>query len=478
MLVSFLVQHIFGTYLAKISAETPRMGINTKRDIQPNHIRLMKHILLFMAALVVTSAATAQALQPKEEYSPTIYLIGVEESVAVDDACDKLSLMSDATQDYLETHRHGAQQTERPMFIFATRDNRFSLALGGFIALRASYDFDGISDNLDFIPYDISLTANYNNRQQLLMDASTSRLYFKGIANSNTLGRVVIYVDADFRGGAEKSYTPRVRSAYVSMLGFTLGRDVTTFCDLQAAPLTIDFQGPNAYNFNFATMIRYEYCFADKHFTLGAAAEMPSVSATYNQKFLEMRQRIPDFPVYFQYAWDAERSSHLRASAVFRNMYVRNAVVDENKSLFGWGVQLSGTIKAWEWLRFYMNGVYGKGITPYIQDLTGSGLDLVPDSSGETISALKMWGWQAAARINLSPRCWLSGGYSMVQVDHDDSFTTGDMYHQGRYIFGNVFYALTPRCSIGAEYLYGSRKNMDSLKGHANRINLQVCYHF
>lgn len=159
-------------------------------------------------------------------------------------------------------------------------------------------------------------------------------------------------------------------------------------------------------------------------------------------------------------------------------MYVRNAVVDENKSLFGWGVQLSGTIKAWEWLRFYMNGVYGKGITPYIQDLTGSGLDLVPDSSGEAISALKMWGWQAAARINLSPRCWLSGGYSMVQVDHDDSFTTGDMYHQGRYIFGNVFYALTPRCSIGAEYLYGSRKNMDSLKGHANRINLQVCYHF
>ena len=225
----------------------------------------MKHIRLFLAALLLSSAATAQTLQPNEEYSPTVYLIGVEESVAVDDACDKLSLMSDATQDYLDTHRHGFQQTERPMFVFATRDNRFSLALGGFIALRASYDFDGISDNLDFIPYDIPLTANYNNRQQLLMDASTSRLYFKGVANSNMLGRVVIYVDADFRGGSAGSYTPRIRSAYVSMLGFTLGRDVSTFCDLQAAPTTIDFQGPNAYNFNFATMIRYEYCFADHH---------------------------------------------------------------------------------------------------------------------------------------------------------------------------------------------------------------------
>lgn len=438
----------------------------------------MKHFRLVLAALIATSAATAQTMQPAEEYAPTVYLIGVEESITVDDACDKLELMSDATQDYLETHRHGFQQTAHPMFIFATRDNRFSLALGGFIALRAAYDFDGISDNLDFIPYDIPLTANYNNRQQLLMDASTSRLYFKGIANSNTLGRVVIYVDADFRGGSENSYTPRVRSAYVSMLGFTLGRDVTTFCDLGAAPMTIDFQGPNAYNFNFATMIRYECTFGDDHFTLGAAAEMPSVSATYNQKFLKMRQRIPDFPVYFQYAWDAERSSHLRASAVFRNMYVRNAVVEDNKSLFGWGVQLSGTIKLFEALRLYMNGVYGKGITPYIQDLTGSGLDLVPDSTGEEISALTMWGWQAAARLNLSPRMWLSGGYSMVQVDHDGTFTMNDMYHQGRYIFGNIFYAITPRCTIGAEYLYGSRKNMDSVKGHANRINLQVCYHF
>ena len=431
-----------------------------------------------MAALLVASAATAQTIQPAEEYAPTIYLIGMEECVAVDDACDKLELMSDATQDYLDTHRQGFQQTERPMFVFATRNNRFSLALGGFIALRASYDFDGISDNLDFIPYNLPLTANYNNRQQLLMDASTSRLYFKGIANTNTLGRVVIYIDADCRGGAPKSYTPRIRSAYVSMLGFTLGRDVSTFCDLDAAPQTIDFQGPNAYNFNFATQIRYEYSFLDNHLMVGAAAEMPNVSATYNAKFLEMRQRIPDFPIYFQYAWDENRSSHLRASAVFRNMYVRNAVADNNKSLFGWGVQFSGTIKAVDWLRFYMNGVYGKGITPYIQDLTGSGLDLIPDVTGEEITAPTMWGWQAAARFSIMPRMWLSGGFSMVQVDHKDGFNYDTMYNQGRYIFGNIFYALTPRCSVGAEYLYGSRKNMDDQKGHANRLNLQLTYHF
>lgn len=435
-----------------------------------------------MAALLLAATATAQTPQQGEAYSPTVYLIAVEEVDTVynygENCCERLQLMGAATQDYYETHRHGAQQTQRPMFIFATRNNRYSLALGGYIALRASYDMDGISDNLDFIPYDIPLTADYNNRQQLLMDASTSRLYLKAIANTNALGRVILYVDGDFRGGASGSYTPRLRSAYLSFMGFTFGRDVTTFCDLTAAPNTIDFQGPNAYNFNFATMIRYECSMLDDHLSMGVAVEMPNVSGTYSADYLEMRQRIPDIPIYLQYAWGTQRDSHIRASGVFRNMYLRNAVDDDNVRLFGWGVQASGTIKLFPWIRLFMNGVYGEGITPYIQDLTGSGLDFLPTANGDRVKVMPMWGWQAAAQFNLSRRLAISGGYSMVNVDREDGFSFDNEYKQGRYIFGNVFYHLTPRCSIGAEYLYGARKNMSGEKAHANRINLEIKYHF
>ena len=441
----------------------------------------MKTFRLLMAAILFATTASAQRYvdSVQGEYDPTIYLISVQESGYPNDCCDKLQTMSQATQDYYDTHRPGFQQVDRPQFVFATKNNRFSLALGGSIVMRTSYDFDGISDSRDFIPYDIPLTETYNNRQQLLMDASTSRLFLKSIANTRTLGRVVIFADADFRGGSGRSYTPRLRSAYVSFLGFTLGRDVTTFCDLKAAPNTVDFRGPNAYNFNFATMIRYEFSFANDVLSAGVAAEMPHVSATYNYKFLEMRQRVPDIPVYLQVAWGPERRSHLRASAVFRNMYVRNDVVKENKSLFGWGTQLSGTVGVGPWFRIFMNGIYGQGITPYIQDLTGSGLDMLPDNgTGEEIKVQKMWGWQAAGQIGLSTRLFLSGGYSMVQVEREDDFSFANEYHQGQYIFGNIFYSLTPRCRIGAEYLYGSRKNMDSVKNHANRVSLQLQYNF
>lgn len=440
----------------------------------------MKRFRLIMVCLLAAASVSAQSFtqQQGEPYSPTVYLIAVEEQID-NSCCDQLQTMAMTTDAYHATHRYGFQQPQKPQFIFSTPNHKYSLALGGFVALRASYDFDGISDNRDFIPYDIPLTADYNNRQQLMMDASTSRLYLKAMAHTETLGPVIVYIDGDFRGGSgENSYTPRLRSAYIAFCGFTLGRDVTTFCDLTAAPTTIDFQGPNAYNFNFATLIRYEYAFADDHLMMGVAAEMPSVSGSYNNNYLQMRQRIPDIPIYLQYAWGADRDSHIRASGVLRNMYVRNVADARNKRLFGWGVQASGTIKLFPTLRLFMNGVYGKGITPYIQDLTGSGLDFLPSTSGDEIKVMPMWGWQAAAQLNLSKRLFVSGGFSMVNVDKKDDFSFANEYKQGRYVFGNVFYSLTPRCTIAAEYLYGSRKNMDYNKNHANRVSLQLQYHF
>ncbi|MEG2612219.1 MAG: porin, partial [Alistipes sp.] len=60
-------------------------------------------------------------------------------------------------------------------------------------------------------------------------------------------------------------------------------------------------------------MIRYEVAFANKHMKFGVAAEMPSVSGTYGDAMAAIPQRMPDFPIYLQVAWGANRTSHLRA---------------------------------------------------------------------------------------------------------------------------------------------------------------------
>ena len=442
--------------------------------------------------MALTLTATAQHRRFERfnhgNTEPTVYIISVSETDTLScppQACNQQDLLAknvavkSAIEDHKNATRDGFQQSSTPSAIFADKRNTVSFAIGGDVALRAAYSFDRTVGNIDMVPYDVPMTRTPADEQEMRLDASTSRLFIRGIANTKKLGQVHIYMDFDFRGGLVGSYTPRIRSGYVSMLGLTIGRDVSTFCDLTAAPTTIDFQGPNAYNFRFATMLRYEYAFLDNHLKVGAAAEMPSVSGTYGETLMAIPQRVPDFPVYFQYSWGKNRESHIRASAVFRDMYLYNKARSTEDDLFGWGVQFSGNIHITKYLELFMNGIYGEGITRYINDLMGSGLDFTPDPDDPTrVQTTPMFGWQAAAQINLLPNLFISGGYSAVTISKKNGIYSNDMYKQGEYAFGNVFWNLTPRFSLAAEYLYASRKNMDGAKAHSNRINLLAKYSF
>ncbi len=380
------------------------------------------------------------------------------------------------------------QAAQPPMLVFAQKDNKFSFGIGGYINLRTSYDFNGIVENIDFVPADIPVTGSYDTRQQIMMDASTSRLYFTGIANTRTVGPIKMFVDMDFRGntgwndeGITNTYQPRLRTAYVSFLGITAGRDITTFCDLASAPLTIDFQGPDAYTFNYATLLRYTYTCCNDRLEAAIALEMPNLSATYGDagNFEAIPQRVPDVPMYIQYRLGKKMEHHIRVSAVLRDMYAYNVTSAKNTSLLGWGVQLSGNLQPLKWMGICFNGTYGKGITPYIQDLIGSGLDFTPNPSNATsIEATEMYAWQAALKFKITDRLSANGGYSTVRVRKDQGYYADDEYRIGQYAFGNIFYSITPRLRVAAEYIYGSRKNMDCLSNSANRASAMVQYNF
>ena len=440
----------------------------------------MRAIKLSLISMLFVLGATAQEqyqydLSNEKAYTPTVY--ANSDTTCCTNKADNVKAM--ATADYHNTHRYGYDQVEKPQFIFAEKENRFSFAVGGLIKLISSYDFGGISNAADFVPSSISVPRSYDARQQIAMDASTSTLYLKAIANTKALGRVIIYIDTDFRGGAANEYKPRLKYAYISFLGLTLGRDVTTFSDLSAAPATVDFAGPNAYAFNYATLIRYERTLCHDRFRVGASLELPNLSATYGENFNPIPQRMPNVPLYMQYMWDENKSSHIRTSAIFRELYAYNTLKEHDTSLLGWGVQLSGNIKCTDWMRFMFNGVYGEGITPYIQDITGSGLDFTPNPSNPAqLQTTPMYGMQGAIQVNPTSRLQTSAGVSMVQVEKKNGYEQAFPYKRGVYAFGNVFYKLTPRCTVAGEYLYGSRENMDNQKGDANRINLMLQYNF
>ncbi|MBQ7856562.1 MAG: porin [Alistipes sp.] len=451
----------------------------------------MKKLLLLLAAVSATLSVSAQRHISRHRHAdkPTVYIISVKESdtiwsnnpalAAQHSAMMRNEAAQAATADHLSAQRSGFQQTATPSVIFANARNSFSFAIGGYVNLRTAYSWNNVVDDIDMVPYQIPIPSAFDTKQQIRMDATTSRLFLRGIANTRHLGKVEIYFDADFRGGTQGSYTPRLRSGYVSFKGLTIGRDVTTFCDLDAAPTTIDFQGPNAYNFRFATQIRYEISFLKRIMKAGVSLEMPNPSGTYGEHFAPVPQRVPDIPLYLQASWGKHRQSHIRASAVLRNSFLYNVTGDYTEHLFGWGVQASGKICITRMLDIYFNGVYGKGITPYIQDLTGSGLDFAPNPADPTrIQQTPMYGWQAAAQLNILPNLSVSGGYSAVTVEKKNGYYSPEEYRRGQYVFGNVFYHLTRRFTLAAEYLWATRKNMDGNSSDANRVNIMMQYNF
>ncbi|MFR9522973.1 MAG: DcaP family trimeric outer membrane transporter [Rikenellaceae bacterium] len=446
----------------------------------------MKTFRLLIAATLISSAASAQSYSaPEGSETSTVYIIATQTDNSKENctpqsiALRNKAAVEAAILDFETTYRTGYQQVQQPMLIIAHRENKFSFAVGGYISLRAGYDLDGAVSNIDFVTADIPVPGNYATKAKLMMDASTSRVFAKGIINSRALGQVELFIDADYRGGTAGNYSPRVRSGYVAFKGFTIGRDVTTFCDLDAAVSTIDFQGPNAYNMNFATMVRYECNLANDHLTMGIAAEYPKYWGTYGDNFTAIPQRVPDVPFYLQYEWGYYRQSHLRFAGVIRNPYMHNLTTGENTSLTGWGVQASGCIAGTQWMQLKFSGVYGSAISQYIADFTGMGLDFTPDPEDATkIQTTPMWGFQVGGEFFLGERTSLNAGYSTAAVDDKNGYYSNDEYLRGEYIFGNLYYALTPRFKLGGEYLYGRRKNVDSERNHANRFNLLAQFSF
>ena len=366
--------------------------------------------------------------------------------------------------------------------LFRSKNDKFTLKAGGHIDMRVAYDFNGISHDLDFIP----TTINGEGNQELRMDATTSYFWFNGEMDGGVFGPVKFVVDFDFRNGKTSSYTPRLRFLYINFKGLTMGRNVTTFCDLGAAPMTIDFQQPNSYTFHFATMIRYNLYLLDKKLDLCVAAELPSVPDTNVETYSTIEQRVPDFPFYAQYNFGKNYKNHIRVLGLLRDIYYKNNVTRNNTSLLGWGVGASGHFQFCKPFELFFNGQYGQGISTYMMDLNMPNMDIntvTNRDEHDRLETRKMWGWQVGAHFNLRKNLYLSTGYSEVGLDNCGQYSAqtpqfGANFRRAQYAFGGAFWQFTKHCQFSMEYLYGSRENMDGVKNEANRIQARMRFSF
>lgn len=364
---------------------------------------------------------------------------------------------------------------DAPRFLLVDREGKIVFGLGGQLYATASYDFDGSVDGNGFTTYDIPTPNTAASRQRFGGDLSHSSLFAKLVGKSDKLGMYQVYFQANFTGN-NGGYGFKLKQAYVTLHNFTAGLANSTFVDGASQAPTIDPQGPSGEIGQKNILFRYTTP-SYKGFKAAASIEIPSTTFTLSPTTESISNRVPDIPVYIQYSWAS--GQHVRASAIFRDMAYRNLKTGKNKLQPGWGVQLSTItdLDPFGVLQFFGHIAYGEGIGTYMNDLGGSGYDLVPGKKPGELIAPKMMGWTTGLYINVTKKMFFTGAFSREQV-YDLSNMGGDAYRYGQYAYANGYYQVDSNFRVGAEYIHGWRKDYNNTTGTANRLNVLLQYSF
>lgn len=359
-----------------------------------------------------------------------------------------------------------------PRFLFLDKQGKVALGIGGYLKAVGMYDFDGAINNDEFLTNLIPVPNDPAQRQRFGATANRSTIFLKLVTSETPVGRIIVYMQTDFGGDGGK-YGMRLKQAYVSVGHVTLGKARSTFADGPAMAPTIDDQGPSGQVSAKQMLVQY-ISSPYGGFRWAAAVELPSASYTEGPHTESISQRFPDIPVYVQYGWGS--NSHIRASAILRELSYRNLETSKNHFATGWGVQLSAVVDLTDALRFFGHYTYGKGIGNYINDLSGEGFDLVPDGLGK-LHAPAQTGWTAGLQYTFNSHFFASASYSRAQL-YDCGDLGGDTYRYGQYVVANAFYNPWGDLRIGLEYLHGNRTNYDGDSGKANRLMAMLQYSF
>lgn len=357
-----------------------------------------------------------------------------------------------------------------PRFIFFDTNKKFIFGVGGYVQATGVYDFNGVEDYNYFTTSSIALKGHQPGASYGLT-IGQSRLFFKLVGNTD-VGKLVSYMEMEFEGPQQ---APVLRQAFVQFRGFLVGQTWSTFGDMASVPTTIDEEGPSSGIEIRQPMIRYTQKINN---SWQASLAIEYVQASYSKgDFAEsIRQKVPDIPMNIKYTM--KNGSHLQAGAILRNISYKDMIQDDDKIKTGWGVMMSGNLNLCSKTSFMFQGVYGKGIANYIQDISGIGYDLVPNPARNgRLEAPGMWGAFGAFQQNWTSKLSSSLMYSYARLESKGTLT-GTTYKYAQYAATNLMWDFTEYGTTGIEYVFGRRNDFNHNYGNASRINAMIQYRF
>lgn len=369
-------------------------------------------------------------------------------------------------QFYIDQFRH-SQDPAAPYFMFMSKSSNMALGVGGLVRMRGWYDWNGSVPGSGFSIYSIPVPKNPASRRDLDATPSGTSFFFTLLGKNQLFGSYQAFIQAQFSGFNNVGF--RLKKAYVTARDWTVGYATSTFADPAAQPITIDGAGPNGWISRTNVLVRYMHTFR-KHWTVAGSFEFPKSQADVDDKYTEKcNDYFPDLAAFGQYQWD-DGLSHVRLSGLLRVIPYRDLQAAKNRSVVGWGAQLSSVFKVISPLMMFATAGIGQGHGSYTGDLSIGNYDLVADPHNPyRLYAPTSLSLTYGAKYNFTDNIYSCITLAMQRYYPKENPGNNE-YKYGQYLAVNLFWDITPRCEIGAEYLAGKKMEFNGAHANANRV--------
>jgi hypothetical protein len=273
----------------------------------------------------------------------------------------------------------------------------------------------------------------------------------------------------------ESSTSARLRHAYFQYGNLTAGQTWTTLSEVRSLPFLVDFSYGDALYGGRANLVRWNQRVNDR-FDWAVALEDFNAGAIENPNALNGTARSWAPLLAARATYDTGRALFTLGGSLAQLRWDGDSGVSDADAL-QWALMFGTRIYLDRDRRHYfgLNSSYGDGSAGNIISLAEGNVPggvLGPDGSLHT---LKAWSLAPSLQFKLTPKLSTNLAYAAARVESSSLRNPDEMKGDTAWHV-NLIYDFTKELRLGAEYMYGTRENVNGAEGHANRTQFMMMY--
>ena len=345
-----------------------------------------------------------------------------------------------------------------------------SVAIGGFAKTALIVDTNQESSGADFLPALLG-TRRKDQDGNTSIDASLTRFNLD-VRAPTKLGDLRSYVEFDLNKNNNGTLDPKLRHAYGTWKSawgtLTAGQTWTTFMDLKILPEGLTEPTVSGAIFQRQPLLRWSQALAPK-ISVDLAIEDPNSNDVFSDQPDVGHSPSPDVIGAVEFA--EKGIGHLRLSSIYRRIEL-DRDIGGNTARDGWGVSAGAHLDTFTKDRFMLAGNYGSGLGRYLLGLAPAAGGAVDPITSELTLRTNFGGMTAYQRY------WTDYLRSNFAVGYAQAATLSgqpdNAFKSTVYTYANLMWTILPYLTVGLEYDYGVRENLDGSTIDNSRFMLGV----